>query len=193
MRAVPEYEVAPDRIALRAAGPEDAEAVAAIYEPIVSHTAISFEDVAPSPAEIARRIRSITAKYPWLVAEMGGEVVGYAYAGPHAELAGYRWVADVSVYLAGNARGLGIGRQLYEQLFGYLEQLGYRRLYAVVKIPNPASEGLHRALGFVPVGTYRRAGFKFGRWHDVRWFELVLRDDDSAPSEPLLWPSIAVV
>jgi phosphinothricin acetyltransferase len=191
MRAFSEHEVAPDRVVLRAARPEDADAIATIYGPIVTHTAISFEEVAPSPAEMAKRIRSTIATYPWLVAEMDGEVVGYAYASPHSERAAYRWVADVSVYLATSARGLRIGRQLYERLFALLERLGYHRLYAGVKIPNPASEGLHRALGFFPVGTYHRVGFKLGRWHDVRWFELVLRDDDGTPDGPLLWPSIA--
>jgi phosphinothricin acetyltransferase len=191
MRALSEAGFAPDPVTLRAAVPADAEAIAGICAPIVARTTISFEEVAPSTAEMAKRIASITRAYPWLVALVDGKVVGYAYAGPHAERAGYRWSADVSVYLAAEARGLGIGRRLYERLFELVRLLGHRRLYAGVKIPNPASEGLHRAMGFVPVGTYRRVGFKLGRWHDVRWFELVLRDDDDPPSEPLKWPSIA--
>jgi phosphinothricin acetyltransferase len=191
MRALSEAGFGPDPITLRAAVPGDAEAIAGIYGPIVTRTTISFEEVAPSTAEMAKRIASITRTYPWLVAVVDGKIVGYAYAGPHGERAGYRWSADVSVYLAAEARGLGIGRRLYERLFALVRLLGLRRLYAGVKIPNPASESLHRAMGFVPVGTYRRVGFKLGRWHDVRWFELVLRDDDDPPSEPLKWPSIA--
>jgi L-amino acid N-acyltransferase YncA len=136
---------------------------------------------------MAKRIASVTRTHPWLVAIVDRKIVGYAYASRHRERAGYRWAADVSIYLAAATRGLGIGRQLYGRRLTIVAELGYRRLYAGVKIPNPASEGLHRALGFVPVGTFRRTGFKLGRWHDVRWFELVLRDDDGPPGEPLAW------
>jgi len=191
MRALSEDESAPGVAALRPAGEDDAEAIAAIYAPIVTHTAISFEEVAPTADEMAKRIESITRTHPWLVACVSGKVVGYAYASPHRDRVAYRWAADVSVYVADEARGLGIGRQLYERLFAVVRRLGYRRLYAGVKIPNSASEGLHRALGFVTVGTYRRVGFKLGRWHDVRWFELVLRDDDETPSELFAWRAIS--
>lgn len=187
MRAFSEDESAAGRAQIRPAESGDAAAIAAIYAPIVTHTAISFEDVAPSPAEMAKRIATVTRQFPWLVAIVDGTIVGYAYASRHRERAAYRWAADVSIYLAAEARGLGIGRQLYEQLFAIASALGYRRLYAGVKIPNPASERLHRALGFVPVGTFRRTGFKLGRWHDVRWFELVLSDNDDAPSDPRAW------
>jgi phosphinothricin acetyltransferase len=187
MRAFSEDESAAGWAEIRPAEPGDAAAIAAIYAPIVTHTAISFEELAPSAAEMAKRIASVTRTHPWLVAIVDRKIVGYAYASRHRERAGYRWAADVSIYLAAATRGLGIGRQLYGRLLTIVAELGYRRLYAGVKIPNPASEGLHRALGFVPVGTFRRTGFKLGRWHDVRWFELVLRDDDGPPGEPLAW------
>jgi phosphinothricin acetyltransferase len=98
--------------------------------------------------------------------------------------AAYRWSAAVSVYLAPGRRRTGGGRALYEALFERLAERGHRVLLAGIALPNEASTGLHRALGFEPAGTYRRVGWKHGRWHDVAWYQLSLVDDDSAP-EPL--------
>jgi phosphinothricin acetyltransferase len=171
-------------VRIRTATADDGAAVAAIYRPVVLHTPISFEETPPSAAEMAARIASILRTHPWLVAEDAAGVCGYAYGSTHRERAAYRWSADVSVYVAERARGRGVARALYGELFAILARQGFQRLYAGVVVPNPASEALHRAAGFTPVGTYERVGYKLGRWHDVRWHVLVLASDDE-PREPV--------
>jgi phosphinothricin acetyltransferase len=160
----------------------DATRCAEIYAPYVRDTAISFETVPPSAAEMAQRIDDAQRAHAWLVLEEDGEVVGYAYAGPFMSRAAYQWSAAVSVYLAADRRRTGGGRALYEALFERLASRGHRLLLAGVGLPNEASTGLHLALGFEPVGTYRRVGWKLGRWHDVAWFQRVLIDDDGPPA-----------
>jgi len=167
----------------------DAAAIADIYRPYVETTVISFEEVAPEAAEMAARMVA-APRLPWLVADRDGRVVGYAYAGQHKSRAAYRWTADVSVYLDASEHRRGTGRALYGRLFTLLRELGYLRAYAGITLPNPASVGLHEAMGFTPVGVYRRVGFKRGAWHDVGWWQLSLADSDDGaePPEPRPWP-----
>ena len=160
----------------------DAEAIAAIYAPFVTDTAVSFEDVPPTADEMATRIEQLTRTHPWLVAEDGGEVLGYAYACPHRERAAYRWATEVTVYVDPRHHRRGAGRALYEALLAALAERGYRSALAVIGLPNDASVGLHEACGFKPVGVLKRIGFKFDRWWDVGWWQLELVDDE--PREP---------
>lgn len=170
---------------VRDATERDAEACAAIYAPYVTDTAVTFEYEPPSPAEMARRIVAAQREHAWLVLEDGeGAVIGYAYAGPFKQRAAYRWSCEVSVYLAPGPRRTGAGRQLYEALFLRLAERGFRMLVAVMTLPNDASEGLHRALGFEPVGTLRRIGWKHGQWRDVAWAQRSLGPADGPPSDP---------
>lgn len=152
----------------------DAAACAAIYAPYVTDTAISFEDEAPTPAEMAERIGAASARHAWLVGEEDGRVIGYAYGGPFRARAAYRWTTEVSVYLEVGRRRTGAGRALYTALLDRLAALGFTEAVAVMTLPNEASAGLHEALGFAPVGTFRRVGRKFGIWHDVQWLQLSL-------------------
>lgn len=162
---------------IRDASTGDAEACAAIYAPYVTDTAISFELEPPSPAEMARRITDAQAAHAWLVFEDGGHVVGYAYGGPFRTRSAYRWSCEVSVYLEMGRRRTGAGRALYEALFARLAERGYRTLVAGMTLPNDASLGLHRAMGFEPIGTYRRIGWKNSTWHDVAWAQRLLGPD----------------
>jgi phosphinothricin acetyltransferase len=162
----------------------DASACAVVYEPFVTGSAISFEDAPPDTAELGNRIERITRTHPWLVAELDGEVVGFAYGSLHRERAAYRWAADVSVYVAAKAQRRGIGRELYRTLFELLERQGFRTLCAGITLPNDASVGLHEALGFRRIGVYRRIGFKQGCWRDVGWWQLELLPPDAPGSEP---------
>ncbi len=164
----------------------DAAACASIYAPYVEGGPISFEEQAPGAAEMAARIERYAATHPWLVAVDGGEVVGYAYGCRHQERAAYRWVADVSVYVAGERRGEGLGRGLYEALFERLRRQGFQVVCAGITLPNVASVGLHERLGFLQVGLSPRIGWKLGRWHDVSWWQLELLPEDAGqPPEPL--------
>jgi phosphinothricin acetyltransferase len=172
---------------VRDAQPErDAAACAAIYAPYVEQTAITFEERAPDALEMEARISRYRATHPWLVAESGGEVVGYAYACRHQERPAYRWVADVSVYVAANRRGEGLGRSLYEALFTRLRQQNFQIAWAGITLPNDASVALHEALGFLRVGISPRIGWKGGHWHDVSWWQLELKPaTPGVPLEPL--------
>lgn len=160
---------------LRPALSRDAEMIAAIYRPIVETTAISFEEVAPDAAEFSRRIAEITRTYPWLVAEIDGTVVGYAYASRHRERAGYRHSVDVSAYVAQSARGQGIGTALYGRLLRELREREFHAAFAGITLPNDASISLHRRAGFEPVGIYKEVGRKFDRWLDVSWWQRTLQ------------------
>ena len=172
---------------VRDAVAEDGAACAAIYRPYVTDTVITFEYEPPTAEEMARRIRAVQESHAWVVLEAsadgdGSRVVGYAYAAPVKERAAYRWACEVSVYLEPGRRRGGAGRALYAALFERLEARGYRRLIAGMTLPNPASEGLHRALGFEPIGVQRRIGWKHDAWHDVAWVQRPL-GDEGPPNE----------
>jgi phosphinothricin acetyltransferase len=170
---------------LRLAEAGDAGQIAAIYAPFCLETAISFETATPDEATMRERIRTLTQRYPWLVAVSGtGDVLGYAYAGKHRERAAYRWSVDFTAYLAPEAKRRGIGTQLYRALVKVCQALGYYRAFAGITLPNEASVRLHEKIGFRPIGVYRRVGFKLGKWHDVGWWSLDLLPEQDAPREP---------
>lgn len=170
----------------------DAAACAAIYAPYVRESAVSFEEAAPDVDGMAPRIRGVTATHPWLVAERGGAVVGFAYASRHRERAAYRWACDVAIYVDAAHHRLGVGRRLYEALFERLRAQRFHVACAGITLPNDASVRLHEALGFEPVGVYRAIGWKAGAWRDVGWWQLRLlaaTDDGGPPPEPLPTPA----
>jgi L-amino acid N-acyltransferase YncA len=162
----------------------DADAVSAIYAPFCESSAVSFEESAPSTAEMAQRIEKIAGSLPWLVLDEDGRVGGYAYATSHRERAAYRWSVDSSVYVDAEFRGRGTGRALYTALFDLLRLQGYFRVHAGITLPNDASVGIHTGFGFQLVGIYPAVGYKHGSWHDVAWYQLMLRQPAAAPAEP---------
>jgi L-amino acid N-acyltransferase YncA len=169
----------------------DAAPCAAIYAPSVTSGIASLEEVAPDTAEFGRRMAEITARFPWLVAELDGIVAGYAYASPHHARASYRWSTDVTVYVSHAHHRRGLARALYGRLFALVTQQGYHEACAGITLPNDASVGLHESLGFRPVGVYRDIAFKFGAWRDVGWWQKTLRPHlpDTRPAEPGAPPS----
>jgi phosphinothricin acetyltransferase len=173
---------------IRPADPDrDAAACAAIYAPSVEATPISLEVVPPDATEFARRIATYSATHQFLVAEEGGEVLGYAYACRWAERPGYDWAVETSVYIGAEHQGRGVGRALYAELFERLTAQGYRIAVAGVTLPNPASIALHETMGFEPIGALRNIGFKDGRWHDVGYWQrdlAPLGEGDPAPPSP---------
>ena len=169
---------------LRLAAEQDAPAIAAIYAPFCDTNVVSFEYTAPTPQEMASRIRAVTARLPWLVMEDAGTVCGYAYAGAHHERAAYRWAVNTAVYIGDGYRGRGVGRALYTALFNLLRLQGYFKACAGITLPNPASVGLHEAMGLTPVGVYRGIGYKKGAWHDVIWYEMALQPERLDPPAP---------
>jgi len=171
---------------IRSAIVQDAQAVADIYAPVVRDTTISFELEAPTVAEMRARIEKTLAVLPWLVSlDEAGEVNGYVYASKHRERAAYQWSVDVTAYVRADSRGQGIGKLLYEALFTELVQLGYFQAFAGIALPNDASVGLHEAVGFQPLGVYRKVGFKHGAWRDVGWWQKELQPAVDVPAAPL--------
>ncbi|SDA29681.1 phosphinothricin acetyltransferase [Methylobacterium sp. UNC378MF] len=168
---------------IRPANEADLPAIAAIYgDAVVSGTA-SFETEPPSLAEMTRRYDVLRAGgFPYLVADRGGAVAGYAYAGPYHQRAAYRSTLEDSIYVARSARGGGLGRSLLTALIAASEQIDCRSLVAIIaESGSPASIALHRSLGFTPVGTLAAVGYKHGRWLDVTLMQRALGPGRSLP------------
>lgn len=177
--------------AIRPAVETDLPAIRAIYADAVENGTASYELDVPSPDEMAARFRTIAAAgQPWLVAEIEGRVVGYAYAGPFRARPAYRFIVEDSIYVAPEAKRLGVGRALLEALIERVTALGYRQFVAVIGDGpgNPGSVGLHAALGFVHGGVMSGSGYKFGRWLDTVIMQLPLNGGTATPPDPLSWP-----
>ena len=176
---------------VRLASPQtDAAAVAAIYRPAVETSLASFEEHPPSADEMAERMRATLERTPWLVADRDGQVIGYAYAGPHHPRPGYRWSVNISVYVSPEFTGQGVGRKLYDELLALLRRQRFVNVYAGITLPNPASVALHEAIGLRRIAVYEGVGFKHGGWHDVAWYHLRLAVPDGHPPEPIPLPDL---
>jgi L-amino acid N-acyltransferase YncA len=168
---------------VRAATEADAEALAAIYGDDVLNGFGTFEEVPPTPADMDGRRRAVQERgLPYLVAEDGGEVLAFAYAGPFRPRAAYRFTLEDSVYVSPDARGKGVGRLVLSAVIAACETLGVRQLIAVIgDSGNSGSVGLHKALGFEQVGLQSSVGFKHGRWVDIVHMQKALNGGDSLP------------
>lgn len=163
---------------IRTATPADAEAILDIYSYYILQTAITFEYSVPSVEEFRGRMVKTLEKYPYLVAVEDSRILGYAYAGPFVGRAAYDWSAETTIYLLPEAKGLGIGRALYEALEAALGKMGILNLYACIGETEAEDEYLshqsaefHAHLGYRECGRFRRCGYKFGRWYDMIWME----------------------
>ena len=163
-------------ILIRSSRDDDVPAIAAIYGHHVLHGVASFEDVAPDAAEMARRRNDIVTRgFPYLVAERGGGVVGYCYAGPYRARIGYRFTVEDSIYIHPDEVGRGIGRVLLAEVIEDVTARGYRQMIAVIGgSETVASIRLHAALGFNQIGLFPAIGFKFGRWIDSVYMQRAL-------------------
>lgn len=149
----------------------DAKAIQAIYQPYVTETAITFEVDVPTVLEFERRITKTLARYPYLVAEVDGKVLGYAYASTYYARAAYDWTVELSIYISKEARGQGIGSALYDALEEELKARGYLRFLACIALPNEASIAMHEKRGYVQVSHFPKVGYKFEQWHDIVWMQ----------------------
>jgi phosphinothricin acetyltransferase len=184
-------------IAIRAAQPEDAAAIAAIYAPYVLSGTVSFETEAPDGRAMRTRMASSDGLYPWLVATNGdpdgGGVLGYAYASKFRDRPAYRYVVETSIYLSGPTQGQGMGRLLYEALVDTLRAQGFTQAIGVIALPNDGSIRLHESVGFQRAGGYREIGYKQGRWIDVGFWQCQLNDSVIPPVEPRPFTDVGVV
>jgi len=157
---------------IRPAEPADLEAIAAIYAHYVEHTVVTFDFETPPPEAWAQRLRAAEGRgHPWLVALAQDAVAGYAYAAPFRAKPAYARTVETTIYLHPDRTGEGLGRALYVALLDELVALDLHLAVAGMTLPNPASQHLHRSLGFEPVGTFAQVGRKFDRWHDVEFLQ----------------------
>ena len=160
---------------IRDARAEDAAAIARIYGHYIAKTVITFEESPVSDAEIRARMQKVSAAgLPWLVHEEDGALIGYAYAGRWHERSAYRFSAETTIYLDAHQLGRGLGTALYAALVERLRELGLHTAIGGIALPNPGSIALHEKLGFRQVGHHREVGFKFDRWIDVGYWQLLL-------------------
>jgi L-amino acid N-acyltransferase YncA len=166
---------------IRRADLRDAAAAAAIYAHHVAHGTASFDTVPRSEAEMAAKIAECASRgWPFLVAEAGGEVVGYAYVTQFRDRPAYASTCENSIYIHPDRVGQGIGTPLLDALMDEAERAGFRQMIAVVGGAEPASAALHARLGFVEAGRMRSVGRKFGRWLDTLYMQKSLGPGDSS-------------
>ena len=183
-------------ILIRQATPADGGALARILEPYIRETAISFHETSPSSVEMSEKIGETLERYPYLVAEDNGQIIGSACGGSWRTKASYRWSVELGIYLSPTHHQRGIGTSLYRHLLRLLTAQGFTMAYAGVTLPNAASIRLHESAGFTRVGVFHAAGCKFGKWHDVGWWERRLNELRPSPPEVIPWadmPAIAPV
>ena len=178
-----------------AATPHDTAALQEIYAPYVKHTAITFEYEVPSVSEFQARLEHTLQKYPYLVAEDGAELLGYAYTGPFVGRAAYSWCAETSIYLREDKRKAGLGRQLYEKLEEISRAQHILNLNACIAYPETKDSYLtknsvefHSHMGYRMVGTFHNCGYKFGRWYHMVWMEKMIGDHDASPAPVIPFP-----
>lgn len=178
---------------LRAVKDTDYKDILDIYRYYIENTTVTFEYEVPSEEEFRERIKNISSKYPYIVAEDNGRVVGYAYADTcFSSRKAYSWDSDVSVYINKEYRGRGLGRKLYSILEVLLKKLGYVTLYAIVTGENKASIAFHKSMGYTLVGDFPRSGYKMGRWLNVLFFTKLIGSDGDPGDVPEKAPESGV-
>ncbi|MBB3878197.1 GNAT family N-acetyltransferase [Sphingomonas pseudosanguinis] len=186
-------------IAIRAARPDDAAAIAAIYAPHVLAGVVSFETQAPDADTMRARMEGADGLYPWIVATLSDEegreegIIGYAYAARFREREAYRWVVETTIYVADVSQRAGVGRLLYEALVDTLTAQGFTQAMGVIALPNDGSIKLHEAVGFRRAGVFREVGHKHGRWIDVGYWQRELAEPAPHPAEPKRFADVGVV
>lgn len=167
-----------EKVNIRIAAEEDAGELLSIYAPYVRDTAITFEYEVPTVEEFSVRIRKVLERFPYLVAERNGKIVGYAYASPFHSRAAYQWGVETSIYVDKNCKRAGVGGKLHEALENILREQGILNLNACIAYPREEDEHLdknsvefHEHLGYRMVGEFESCGYKFNRWYNMVWME----------------------
>ncbi|HQU56457.1 MAG: arsinothricin resistance N-acetyltransferase ArsN1 family B [Chitinophagaceae bacterium] len=173
-------------VKIRLATPADATAILAIYAPYIEQTSLTFEIEVPSVDAFANRIKTYLQSWPWLVSEVDGKIVGYAYASQYRERVAYQWSIECSVYVDEDFHGTGIAKALYTSLFEIVKRQGFNNIYAVINLPNDQSVAFHEKCGFQYFATYEQVGYKLGRWKNVGWWRLIVNEFIDEPPVPVL-------
>lgn len=187
-------------VVIRAARVSDAQSLLEIYEPYVRNTAITFEYEVPEPADFRKRIENTLKKYPYIVAEADGELLGYAYTGAFKERAAYDWSAEVSIYVKKDKRGLGIGGKLYAALEEISRAQHILNLNACIAYADTEDEYLtndsvtfHSHMGYKMVGKFHQCGYKFGKWYDMVWMEKMIGEHPANPAPVILFSDLLIL
>lgn len=170
---------------IRPAQKEDAPQLLRIYSPYILHSGITQETEVPSVDEFQQRITNTLTERPWLICEIDQQMAGYAYAGRHRERKGYQWCVETSVYVHPAFFRRGVATALYLALIDILTMQGFVNVYAVITLPNDKSVAFHEHLGFRYLTTFKKIGYKLGRWHDVGWWELQINPRMMVPENPI--------
>ena len=184
-------------IQIRTAAAEDAWELLKIYKPYVKKTAITFEYDVPTPEEFKARIENTLKKYPYLVAEKDGELLGYVYTGPFVGRAAYGWAAEVSIYLKEGSQRLGLGKRLYQAIEEISRAQNILNLNACIGSPETEDEYLtrnsiqfHSHMGYRWVGEFSKCGYKFGRWYNMVWMEKIIGEHPAEPMAVIPFPEL---
>ncbi|MGQ1908520.1 GNAT family N-acetyltransferase [Marinifilum sp. RC60d5] len=159
---------------IRPVKPSDAKEICDIYNYYITDTCVTFEEEELSVKQMEKRINDICLKYLWLVYLHQGNIIGYAYAGEWKSRYSYRFAVETTVYLHPDFGGVGIGALLYKKLLDDLKTTDYHAAIGCITIPNKASVALHEKFGFRKIGEFREVGFKFDKWLDIGYWELLL-------------------
>ncbi len=184
-------------VLLRAAAPEDAAVILAIYRPYVERTAVSFECTVPTEEEIQSRIQKTLEFYPYLVAEDAGHILGFTYAGPFSRREAYAWSVETTIYLRSDARGLGVGKRLYSALEDVCKSQNFLNLNACIASPEAEDQRLtknsvrfHSHIGYQMVGEFHKCGYKFGTWYNMVWMEKFIGEHSEIPLPVIPFPAL---
>lgn len=184
-------------IQIRTAAAEDAWELLKIYKPYVEKTAITFEYDVPTPEEFKARIENTLKKYPYLVAEKDGELLGYVYTGPFVGRVAYGWAAEVSIYLKEGSQRLGLGKRLYQAIEEISRAQNILNLNACIGSPETEDEYLtrnsiqfHSHMGYRWVGEFYKCGYKFGRWYNMVWMEKIIGEHPAEPMAVIPFPEL---
>jgi phosphinothricin acetyltransferase len=169
---------------IRAAKVGDAKSICGIYNYYVKTAAITFEEIPVSINEMESRIRAVVAKYPWLVWEEEGEILGYAYVNTWKDRSSYRYSAEDSIYTKEGAQGRGIGKKLMAALLEETRQTEIHALVAGITLPNEQSVGLHEKFGFKKIAEFVEIGYKMNRWLNVGYWQLILGERQKGETAP---------
>jgi len=159
---------------IRNASIDDSAAISDIYNHYVLNTIVTFEEETVSPIQMVKRLLDVQSRHPWLVYELEGKVVGYAYANAWKPRSAYRHTVESSMYLDPEYTGRGIGKILYSELIKRLEALNIHCMIGGIALPNEISIRLHESMGFKKTGQLTEVGMKFGKWIDVGYWNLLL-------------------
>ena len=186
-----------ENISVRIASPDDAAKILSIYAPYVRNTVITFEYEVPSLEEFTERIKKTLKKYPYLVAEVQGEILGYAYTGPFVGRAAYAWAAETTIYIREDCKKMGLGKRLYKVLEEISRAQNILNLNACIGYPEIEDEYLtknsvqfHAHLGYRMVGEFHQCGYKFNRWYNMVWMEKIIGPHNSFQPPVIPFPQL---